>query len=119
MKNNTCSCGYYTLSGIPCTHAVAAIGFLRLKIEDHVHKLYKVERVAQAYGYGVPALVGRQAWPAAQGYDVLPPKIKRQPGRPKKARRKEPAELEGRPRRSGPGRALGGRGMAMHCRNCK
>ncbi|CAN1173994.1 hypothetical protein LINPERHAP2_LOCUS31014 [Linum perenne] len=108
MKNNTCSCGYYTLSGIPCTHAVAAIGFLRLKIEDHVHDQYKVERVAQAYGYGVPALIGRQAWPDAQGYDVLPPKSKRQPGQPKKARKKEPAKLEGRPRRSGPGRALGG-----------
>ncbi|CAN1185210.1 hypothetical protein LINPERHAP2_LOCUS37420 [Linum perenne] len=118
MRNNTCSCGYFTLSGIPCTHAVAAIGFLRLKVEDHVHELYKTERVALAYGYGIPALVGRQAWPIASGLHVLPPQCKRMAGRPKKARRKEPAELQGRPRRSGTGRRLDGRGMAMHCRTC-
>ncbi|CAN1820236.1 hypothetical protein LINPERHAP1_LOCUS29026 [Linum perenne] len=61
MEKDTCSCGYFQLSGIPCTHAIDASGFLRLRIEDHVHDLYKIERVSQAYGYGVPALVGRQA----------------------------------------------------------
>ncbi|CAN1269705.1 hypothetical protein LINPERPRIM_LOCUS13679, partial [Linum perenne] len=84
-----------------------------------VHDLYKIERVSQAYGYGVPALVGRQAWPRAEGYDVLPPKVRRMPGRPKKARQREAAELIGRPRRSGGGVQLSRRGMIMHCRNCK
>ncbi|CAN1274427.1 hypothetical protein LINPERPRIM_LOCUS15392 [Linum perenne] len=41
------------------------------------------------------------------------------PGRPKKARQREPAELIGRPRRSGGGVQLSRRGMIMHCRKCK
>ncbi|CAN1732468.1 hypothetical protein LINPERHAP1_LOCUS1640 [Linum perenne] len=119
IGQNTCSCGYFTLSGIPCTHAVVAIGFLRLQVEDHVHVLYKTERVAQAYGYGVPNIRGRQAWPPAEGYDVLPPKGRKMPGRPKKARRKEAAELHGQQRRAGRGLQLNRRWMIMHCRLCK
>ncbi|CAN1782361.1 hypothetical protein LINPERHAP1_LOCUS15779 [Linum perenne] len=119
LRNNTCSCGYFTLSGIPCNHAVAAIAFMRLKLEDHVDPVYHTERVMQAYGYGVPAIVGRQAWPPAEGYDVLPPLGKRMPGRPKKVRRKEAAELQGRPRKSAPGFHLSRRGMIMHCRTCR
>ncbi|CAN1332069.1 hypothetical protein LINPERPRIM_LOCUS35579 [Linum perenne] len=119
MRNNTCSCGYFLLSGIPCTHAVVAIAFMRLNLEDHVDKVYRTEHVRKAYGYGVPALVGRQAWPSAVGYDVLPPQAKKMPGRPKKARRKEPAELQGRQRRTGVGFQLSRRGMLMHCRNCR
>ncbi|CAN1120663.1 hypothetical protein LINPERHAP2_LOCUS335 [Linum perenne] len=99
-------------------HAVAAISFLRLKVEDYVHELYKTNHVATAYGQGIPAIVGRQAWPQAIGSDILPPIGRRMPGRPKKARRKELAELGGQQRRNGRGVTLGRRGMAMHCRNC-
>ncbi|CAN1146154.1 hypothetical protein LINPERPRIM_LOCUS6794 [Linum perenne] len=119
VRQRNCSCGYYDLSCIPCRHAVAAIAFLHLKVEDHVHELYTTEKVAQTYGYGVPALLGRQAWPMAEGLDVLPPKGRRMSGRPKKARRKELAELQGRPRKAGRGVQLSRRGMVMHCRNCK
>ncbi|CAN1317730.1 hypothetical protein LINPERPRIM_LOCUS30539 [Linum perenne] len=118
LNNRTCSCGYYTLSGIPCVHAVAAISYLRLTVEDFVHELYKCARVAKAYGYGVPAIVGRQAWPKADGYAILPPPGRRMPGSPKKAHRKELAELQGVSRKSGPGMCLRRYGMVMHCRNC-
>ncbi|CAN1290236.1 hypothetical protein LINPERPRIM_LOCUS20607 [Linum perenne] len=106
MGQNVCSCGYFALSGIPCTHVVAAIGFLRLRVEYHINDIYKTTRVAQAYGNGIPALVGIQAWPLAVGFDVLPPRGRRMPGRPRKARRKEPIKLEGRPRSSEPGAQL-------------
>ncbi|CAN1189912.1 hypothetical protein LINPERHAP2_LOCUS40179 [Linum perenne] len=58
LRNNTCSCGYFTLSGIPCNHAVAAIAFMHLNLEEHVDLVYHIERVMQAYGDGVPAIVG-------------------------------------------------------------
>ncbi|CAN1293605.1 hypothetical protein LINPERPRIM_LOCUS22094 [Linum perenne] len=63
--------------------------------------------------------MGRQAWPMAEGYDVLPLKVRRMSGRPKKARCKEPAELQGQQRRSGQGVQLNRRGVIMHCRVCK
>ncbi|CAN1279013.1 hypothetical protein LINPERPRIM_LOCUS16841 [Linum perenne] len=73
LRNRACSCGYYSLSGISCLHAVAAILFLHLKVEEYVHDLYKTSHVATAYGQGIPSIVGCQAWPQAIGYDILPP----------------------------------------------
>ncbi|CAN1299622.1 hypothetical protein LINPERPRIM_LOCUS24272 [Linum perenne] len=118
LNNRTCTCGYYTLSGIPCLHCIAAVAFLRLDLEEFVHDLYKCSRVAKAYSYGVPALVGRQGWPHATGYTILPPPGRRLPGRPKKARRKELAELKGQQRKNGVGTQLRRTGMIMHCRSC-
>ncbi|CAN1134420.1 hypothetical protein LINPERPRIM_LOCUS16103, partial [Linum perenne] len=118
LNNRTCTCGYYTLSGIPCLHCIAAVAFLRLDLEEFIHDLYKCSRVAKAYSYGVPALVGRQGWPHATGYTVLPPPGRRLPGRPKKARRKELTELKGQQRKNGVGTQLRRTGMIMHCRSC-
>ncbi|CAN1216964.1 hypothetical protein LINPERPRIM_LOCUS851 [Linum perenne] len=95
-----------------------SVAFLRLDLEEFVHDLYKCSRVAKAYSYGVPALVGRQGWPHATGYTVLPPPGRRLLGRPKKARRKELAELKGQQRKNGVGTQLRRTGMIMHCRSC-
>ncbi|CAN0906221.1 hypothetical protein LINGRAHAP2_LOCUS24124 [Linum grandiflorum] len=119
LMDRTCTCGYYTLFGIPCTHAVAAIAYMRLNVDEFVHKLYHTEKVAAIYRYGLPALVGRQHWPYTYGLIVLPPPGKRMPGRPKVARRKELAELKGQPRRQGPGTCLGRQGNLIVCRRCK
>ncbi|CAN1184928.1 hypothetical protein LINPERHAP2_LOCUS37249 [Linum perenne] len=118
LNNRTCTCGYYTLLGIPCLHSIAAVAYLRLDLDDFIHDLYKCSRVAKSYNYGVPALVGKQAWPDATGYTVLPPPGRRLPGRPKKARRKELAELNGQQRKKGVGTCLKRTGMIMHCRAC-
>ncbi|CAN1812972.1 hypothetical protein LINPERHAP1_LOCUS26705, partial [Linum perenne] len=68
--------------------------------------------------YGVLALVGMQGWPHATGYTVLPPPGRRLSGRPKKARRKELAELKGQQRKNGVGTQLRRTGMIMHWRSC-
>ncbi|CAN0846653.1 hypothetical protein LINGRAHAP2_LOCUS4546 [Linum grandiflorum] len=95
LMDSTCTCGYYTLSRILCTHAIAAIAYMRLNVDEFVHELYHTEKVAAGYRYGLPALVGRQHWPYTYGFTVLPPLGKCMPGRPKVARRKELAELKG------------------------
>ncbi|CAN1122797.1 hypothetical protein LINPERPRIM_LOCUS2897 [Linum perenne] len=118
LNNRTCTCGYYRLSGIPCLHCIAVVAFPMLDLEEFVNDLYKCSRVAKAYSYGVPALVGRQGWPHATGYTVLPPPGRRLPGRPKKARRKELAELKGQQRKNGVGTQLRRTSMIMHCRSC-
>ncbi|CAN1292633.1 hypothetical protein LINPERPRIM_LOCUS21669 [Linum perenne] len=118
LNNRTCTCGYYTLSGISCLHSIATVAYLRLDLDEFVHGMYNFSRVAKAYSYGLPVLVGKQAWPHATRYIVLPPPRNRLPGRSKKAHRKELAELKGQQRKNGVGTCLGRKFMIMQCRTC-
>ncbi|CAN1191387.1 hypothetical protein LINPERHAP2_LOCUS41030 [Linum perenne] len=115
----SCSCGYWGLGGIPCHHAVSAISYLRLEVDDFVQKYYHIEYVARGYTHGIPLLVGQQAWSQVNGYTIHPPRMKCMPGRPKKARRKEASELHPPTSQRGGRTKLRELGMVMHCRTCK
>ncbi|CAI0400006.1 unnamed protein product [Linum tenue] len=120
LKNRTCTCGAWDLSGLPCCHVLSAIGLMRLHLEDYVDPFYFVPTVAKVYKVGIPCLVGQQAWPRAEGYPIYPPKQKKMPGRPKKKRRKEAGELEKRLHRDGrpSGTGMSKKGVLLHCSNC-
>ncbi|CAN1222042.1 hypothetical protein LINGRAPRIM_LOCUS470 [Linum grandiflorum] len=91
---------------------------MRMDMFSFVHDWYSIENARKAYNFGVPALVGRRAWPETEGLTVYPPVTKALPGRPKKVRRKEAVELESRPARNGRGTKVGRKGLVMHCTNC-
>ncbi|CAL1400583.1 unnamed protein product [Linum trigynum] len=88
LTTRSCTCGYWSLSGIPCCHAVSAISHLRKDLDSYVHSNYYVHNAEHAYKNGLPCLEGRQAWPAAEGIPVFPPKQRSMPGRPKKKQKK-------------------------------
>ncbi|CAN1135649.1 hypothetical protein LINPERHAP2_LOCUS8965 [Linum perenne] len=120
LDRNTCTCGYWELSGIPCVHAIACASFLRKDIYYWVHNYYHQRFAKEAYGYGgIPAMPGQQAWEEAQGSVIRPPVQRVMPGRPKKNRRKEQQKLEVRPRKNGVGTVMSKKGIVMHCRTCK
>ncbi|KAF7840310.1 hypothetical protein G2W53_002608 [Senna tora] len=85
----TCSCMEFDLTGIPCVHAIAAIGWNNLKPEDFVHPYYTKETYLRVYEPYVKPANGIAMWPQAGGDPVMPPPLKRPPGRPKKQRKKE------------------------------
>ncbi|CAN1245466.1 hypothetical protein LINGRAPRIM_LOCUS2962 [Linum grandiflorum] len=118
LATKSCTCGYWDLSGIPCLHAVSCISYMRADLFSFVYDWYSIENARKAYSFGVPALVGRRAWPETEGLIVYPPVTKALPGRPKKAWRKEAVELESRPTRNGRGTEVGRKGLVMHCTNC-
>ncbi|CAL1371662.1 unnamed protein product [Linum trigynum] len=118
LQTKTCTCGYWSLSGLPCCHVVSAITHLRKDVDDYVHVSYHVNHVREGYKAGIPCLDGRQAWPEATGYPVFPPKQRAQPGRPKKNRRKAAHELEVRPQAHGIGEEVSRRGTVIHCSKC-
>ncbi|CAN0889343.1 hypothetical protein LINGRAHAP2_LOCUS16067, partial [Linum grandiflorum] len=76
------------------------------------------EFAKKAYRFGLPPLVGKQAWPETIGLTVYPPKSVRLPGRPRTERRKEAGELGSRPTRNGSGTEVLRTGLIMHCRRC-
>jgi hypothetical protein len=77
------------LVGIPCRHAIAALGYRKQDPVEFVHNCYSKEKYAQCYGYGISAINGVDMWPKpAEGVDdtILPPSYKNGPGRPRKLR---------------------------------
>ncbi|XP_065623857.1 uncharacterized protein LOC136065100 [Quercus suber] len=93
IKQHTCSCGSWDLTGIPCAHSVAALGYMSHTIEDYVHHYYSMESLTQTYGSCIYPISGPKLWPQSNRETILPPKKVRQGGRPKKKRKKELGEL--------------------------
>ncbi|KAL5704299.1 hypothetical protein ACHQM5_022747 [Ranunculus cassubicifolius] len=110
MNLKVCSCGLWSLSGIPCTHAIAAIYHLRDQPENYVSDWYHRNKMEMAYFHGLEPINGEPLWVKHGGIPLKPPRQRRLPGRPKKARRKEFHE-EKSTRVSRVGRV-------MHCSKC-
>nr|GLL37918.1 uncharacterized protein LOC109193258 [Ipomoea trifida] len=87
-----CSCRGWDLTGIPCSHAVAAIRKQRQSPEDYVHQCYSVDSYLRAYEPAILPIQSSDLWPKVDLPAPLPPKYKAQPGRPKKKRRTNPLQ---------------------------
>ncbi|CAB4306440.1 unnamed protein product [Prunus armeniaca] len=89
----TCSCMRWDLNGIPCIHAVAAIYLYRGCPEDYVASCYLKDTYLKAYEPMIHPVKGFNMWPKSNQIQLLPPIVRKQPGRPKRSRKKDP-EME-------------------------
>ncbi|KAK2422239.1 hypothetical protein QL285_032789 [Trifolium repens] len=85
LQLKECSCRKWMLTGLPCTHAIACMQKNNLKIDDYEVTTYN---------------------------DLQPPPIRKQPGRPKKKRNREAAELQREPGQ------LNRKGLKQACGRC-
>ena len=88
LEMKTCTCGHFQLSGIPCVHAVACIQSRKLKFEDYVNACYHREAYLRAYNFTIGPVPSKQFWVDRKMQYLNPPLVKKQPGRPKKQRKK-------------------------------
>ncbi|XP_039113801.1 uncharacterized protein LOC120249377 [Dioscorea cayenensis subsp. rotundata] len=88
----SCSCGKWNKSGIPCEHALAVISFNGVDPVDFVAEWFKKETYVRAYSFTVNPVKGREFWPVSDEGPLQPPVVKKMPGRPVKKRRREPLE---------------------------
>ncbi|KAK4387205.1 hypothetical protein Sango_2591100 [Sesamum angolense] len=92
----------WDISGIPCRHAALGISHRREDLDSYCDSRFFKENYMKAYKYSIHPVPDQTFWP--HGVDVtptlLPPIIKRMPGRPKKSRRKEQGEEPNAIRRS-------------------
>ncbi|XP_045827940.1 uncharacterized protein LOC123919931 isoform X1 [Trifolium pratense] len=113
IAKKTCSCNFWELIGIPCRHAVAALGYRKQNPSDFVDHYYTKEKYALCYGFGVSTINGMDMWPepenAEERPEILPPIYKTGPGRPKKVRIREFDEDGVRKRK---------RGVKYRCTTC-
>lgn len=111
LKERTCSCRRYQLSGIPCYHACAAILDIKDKLEDYVHESYHVETYLKTYSNLLTPLNGRELWEKSSKTPLEAPVVKVQPGRKKKSRNKKNDEPKNKNK-------LGKFKTVVHCTKC-
>ncbi|KAL5573320.1 hypothetical protein UlMin_022917 [Ulmus minor] len=92
LAHKVCSCRAWDISGIPCSHVVAAIYHERAQPVDYVNQYYKKESMLKAYVHEQVPLPDEKDWPKTGLRPITPPSSKRQPGRPKRIRRRESNE---------------------------
>nr|GMC68828.1 uncharacterized protein LOC109154411 [Ipomoea batatas] len=92
LGQRQCSCRGWDLTGIPCSHAVAAIRKQSESPEDYVHQCYTVDSYLRAYEPAILPIQSSELWHKVDLPAPLPPKYKAQPGRPKKKRKIDPVQ---------------------------
>lgn len=116
MNAKTCTCRRWQLTGIPCSHASAAIIGNNDNPANYLDNCYSLETYMKVYGYFIEPTNGSDQWPnLGEPVLIVPPspvRVKR--GRKKKNRRKEPEELEEYTRKG----KLGKKGTIMTCSKC-
>ncbi|XP_038722029.1 uncharacterized protein LOC120014182 [Tripterygium wilfordii] len=93
LRHVECTCGAWQLSGIPCPHAIRAIHDNGEKPEDYINLWYKTNTYLRAYQKPLEPIRVENMWPKSMQDVVVPPKLRRMPGRPKKKRRREQHEV--------------------------
>jgi hypothetical protein len=94
LKERTCSCRAWDVSGIPCKHAIAYITSIPgEKIEDHVDNYYSVQSFRAAYEGTIPSIPDKSMWPKKEhGFFLYRPLLKSTAGRRRQNRYKGAAE---------------------------
>lgn len=113
LNAKQCDCRRWNLTGIPCNHAVSCFRHERLAPEDMVHSCYSIERYTRAYGHNIMPCRDHKSWQKMNGVEVKPPVYEKKVGRPRKCRRKQPHEVQGKL-----GARMSKHGVIMHCRHC-
>ncbi|KAK4413642.1 hypothetical protein Salat_2777000 [Sesamum alatum] len=94
LRQKTCNCRVWDISGIPCRHAALGISHRREDLDSYCDSRFFKKNYMKAYKYSIHLVPDPTFWP--HGVDVsptlLPPVIKRMPGRPKKSKRNEQGE---------------------------
>ncbi|CAL2247478.1 unnamed protein product [Prunus armeniaca] len=90
----SCSCRRWDLCDIPCAHAISAIFHRDENPVEYVHECYKPETYMRSYEPIVHPIPSMDQWVKGGLPPIRPPFRKRQPGRPKRLRTKEAAEVQ-------------------------
>ncbi|XP_062006008.1 uncharacterized protein LOC133723208 [Rosa rugosa] len=93
---HTCTCRRWQLSGIPCVHATCAIFAKKLEPSLFVDNYLLPSTYLDAYNPIIYPIAGDDDWELVD-YPIAPPPYKKQAGRPKMKRIKEPGEGKASP----------------------
>ncbi|WVZ17312.1 hypothetical protein V8G54_010294 [Vigna mungo] len=73
VQKRDCSCRKWTVSGIPCCHALTAMRFLNTTPEDYLPNWFRTSTYEETYIPIIFPLNGPELWERTQYPDILPP----------------------------------------------
>ncbi|CAL2265336.1 unnamed protein product [Prunus armeniaca] len=114
LNAHTCFCRAWDLSGLPCLHACAAVSRFHGNPEDYVHDFYKKDAYLRTYRDMIHPLPSQDLWPKSGLLPLKPPLYHKQPGRPKKSKKKAHDEPK---KKSNPNK-LQRYHIVIKCSNC-
>ncbi|CAO2142805.1 unnamed protein product, partial [Urochloa humidicola] len=112
IKNHTCTCREWQVSGKPCPHALALTTTTRNpKMEDYLHPYFSVRHFRLAYSGVIKPLTDKSQWAHVElDFTLRPPLQKRPVGRQRKNRIPGCMEFKGNRKSKGK--------WQVQCRNC-
>ncbi|KAL5738252.1 hypothetical protein ACOSP7_031013 [Xanthoceras sorbifolium] len=118
LDKNSCDCGLWEVSGIPCKHALAVIIGKRLHVEDYVVQYLTRDAYVRTYSHVIHPIPSEDQWPESTEGVVMPPQKRRLPGRPKKSRKRAADEPQ-KQKRSSSGKCSKCGEYGHNVRTCK
>jgi len=94
VDNMDCSCRKWGITGVPCSHSLAAMKFLNLSVDPFVAHWFTKSTYEEIYCSIIYPVNGQDVWEITPFPDVLPPLKCILPGRPKKKRRLQASEMK-------------------------
>ncbi|WOL08112.1 hypothetical protein Cni_G16864 [Canna indica] len=94
LEQNSCSCRMWELSGIPCPHVISSIHWLGEDLTEYVYQYFKKSTYLRIYEHLIQPLNEKKIWAKFESEPILPPIVRRQTGRPKRARNKDISKKE-------------------------
>ncbi|KAK8712746.1 hypothetical protein V6N13_147974 [Hibiscus sabdariffa] len=111
LQGHKCTCRYWDLTGIPCSHSICVILFNYEPLERYVDEAYRKENYQSLYHYALPTIPSEAFWKDTKMGPLEPPVKRKLPGRPKQKRKREEGETT-------KGFKLSKRGSKCTCRCC-
>nr|XP_040251378.1 uncharacterized protein LOC120968558 [Aegilops tauschii subsp. strangulata] len=93
LATNSCDCRRWDMTGVTCSHAIAAMSKIHMHPEDYVHEFFKKPLYIEAYKDIVYPVPGPGFWPDTHTQDIEPPVFKGKAGKKQTARRKGQFEV--------------------------
>ncbi|KAM3375989.1 hypothetical protein P3S68_014703 [Capsicum galapagoense] len=99
IDHGTCNCGWYQIDKIPCPHAIVVLNSKNIYVKDYgryCSELYRPNTIVKTYELSIVSVPYIMDWNVPKFVDdeeVMPPKYKRPPGRPKKGRHLKSSDL--------------------------
>ncbi|KAH9715583.1 SWIM-type domain-containing protein [Citrus sinensis] len=99
LEDKTCDCGYWEIADLPCSHAMAAIGYARHEIEEYNPFCFTKQAYINTYSVMFSPIPDERTWELGDRPLIDPPIVQKKIGRPKKCRKRAAIEPQKRSRR--------------------
>jgi hypothetical protein len=113
LNKMECTCRRWMLTGIPCCHAICCYIHRKEDPTIAIPTIYRKETYQDVYSSIIYPTSGENLWVKTNLVDILPPPLRRAPGKPKRSRNKDADE-----KRSETGNC-NRKGMIGRCTKCK